>query len=78
MCEVRLDGEKMKVALLNIILNAVEAMETENGVLQLTTRQEDGKCIIEVRDNGREWMKKHCKNYLSLISPVRLKAMDWD
>jgi signal transduction histidine kinase len=53
MCEVRLDGEKMKVALLNIILNAVEAMETENGVLQLTTRQEDGKCIIEVRDNGK-------------------------
>jgi len=53
MCEITVDREKMKVALLNIIVNAVEAMESDKGVLQLSTRQEDGKCIIEIRDNGK-------------------------
>jgi signal transduction histidine kinase len=52
-CEVFVDREKIKVALLNIIVNAVEAMEREKGVLQLKTRREGNKCIIEIRDNGK-------------------------
>lgn len=52
-CEVFVDREKIKVALLNIIVNAVEAMEGEKGVLQLKTRREGNKCIVEIRDNGK-------------------------
>lgn len=46
------DPEKMKLALLNIIVNAIEAMEKNKGVLQVRTRKQADKCIIEIRDNG--------------------------
>jgi signal transduction histidine kinase len=49
---VSIDVEKMKLALLNIIVNAVEAMEKGLGILQLKTRKEKNKCIIEIKDNG--------------------------
>jgi signal transduction histidine kinase len=52
-CEVSVDKEKIKLALLNIIVNAIEAMENEKGVLQLKTRRQANKCIIEIRDNGK-------------------------
>jgi signal transduction histidine kinase len=51
-CEISVDTEKIKVALLNIIVNAIEAMEKEKGVLQLKTGKQGNKCIIEIRDNG--------------------------
>jgi signal transduction histidine kinase len=53
LCEIFVDKEKIKLALLNIIVNAVEAMEKEKGVLQLKTRKEGNKCIIEITDNGK-------------------------
>ncbi len=46
------DKEKMKIALLNIIVNAVEAIETNYGVIKISTRKEDEKCLIEISDNG--------------------------
>lgn len=52
-CDVSVDKERMKLALLNIIVNAIEAMEKEKGVLQLTTRKQSDKCVIEIRDNGK-------------------------
>ena len=52
-CELSVDKEKIKVALLNIIVNAIEAMEKGKGLLQLKTRKQDNKCIIEIRDNGK-------------------------
>jgi signal transduction histidine kinase len=52
-CKISIDKEKMKVALLNIIVNAIESMEKGKGVLQLSTRSGEGKCIIEIRDNGK-------------------------
>ncbi|WP_300601246.1 ATP-binding protein [Niabella sp.] len=52
LCDVMVDKERMKLALLNIIVNAIEAMEHVEGVLELTTRKDNGKCIVEVRDNG--------------------------
>jgi len=53
LCEIYVDKDKMKVALLNIIVNAVEAMEKEKGLLQLTTKKQGSRCIIEVKDNGK-------------------------
>lgn len=52
-CDVTVDREKIKVAFLNIIVNALEAMESGKGVLQIRTRQHGDKCVIEVRDNGK-------------------------
>ncbi len=51
-CEVLADIEKMKIALLNIIVNAIEAMEKENGVLEIHTKEENDKCLIDIKDNG--------------------------
>lgn len=49
---ILVDVEKMKIALLNIIVNAIEAMEPEKGVLEVVTESRDNKCLITIRDNG--------------------------
>lgn len=51
-CEVFVDIEKMKIALLNIIVNAIEAMEKEMGVLTIKTSHKNDKCFIDISDNG--------------------------
>lgn len=51
-CDVEVDKEKLKIAFLNIIVNAIEAMEPGKGVLTITTRSEHDKCVIEIADNG--------------------------
>jgi len=51
-CEVSIDVSKVKIALLNIIINAIEAMEPENGVLKLESYTNVGKCFISIADNG--------------------------
>jgi len=37
---------------LNIIVNAIEAMEPGKGKLILETKAEHNKCVIEITDNG--------------------------
>jgi signal transduction histidine kinase len=51
-CDILVDTEKIKIAFLNIIVNAIEAMENNGGVLKITTKDEPGKCVIEISDNG--------------------------
>jgi signal transduction histidine kinase len=51
-CDVSVDKEKLKIAFLNIIVNAIEAMEPGKGVLSISTRSENSKCVIEIADNG--------------------------
>lgn len=51
-CNVSVDAEIIKVAFLNIIVNAIEATEKNKGVLKLKTRKEGDKCIVEIEDNG--------------------------
>jgi signal transduction histidine kinase len=51
--QIQVDAEKMKLAFLNIIVNAIEAMPKETGVLQINSRQQNNKCIIEFKDNGQ-------------------------
>ena len=50
--EILVDKDKIKIAFLNIIINAVEAMEQGNGVLKITTKREKDDCIITISDNG--------------------------
>jgi len=51
-CDVSVDDEKIKIAFLNLIVNAIEAMEPGKGVLKLETLGLDGKCVVRVTDNG--------------------------
>lgn len=46
------DRNKLHIALLNIIINAVEAMETSKGVLIIKTATRNNNAWIEIRDNG--------------------------
>lgn len=50
--ELYLDRPKVKLAFLNIIVNAAEAMQNDEGVLELRTYRERDKCVIEFKDNG--------------------------
>lgn len=46
------DEEKMNIALLNIFINAIEAMTPDEGVLRISTAHENGKVYIRIADNG--------------------------
>ncbi len=48
---VRADGDLIKQALLNVVLNGVQAM-SEGGTLSIVARRKDTAAIIEVRDQG--------------------------
>ena len=51
-CQLSVDVEKIKLSFLNIIVNAIEAMEKDKGVLTITTYNAASKCIIDFGDNG--------------------------
>ncbi|MEZ4900965.1 MAG: PAS domain S-box protein [Spirosomataceae bacterium] len=51
-CWLPLDKPKMKIAFLNFILNAIEAMEEEKGILTISTHIADKACYVEIKDNG--------------------------
>jgi len=48
---VRADGDLIKQALLNVVLNGVQAM-SDGGTLRVMARRDDAAAIIEVRDQG--------------------------
>ncbi|MDP4149528.1 MAG: HAMP domain-containing sensor histidine kinase [Bacteroidota bacterium] len=50
-CMISVDKDRMKIALTNIMINAIEAMPF-SGKLALSTRSENGVCYMEIRDNG--------------------------
>lgn len=47
------DVEKLNIAFLNIIVNAVEAMEVKRGILTLTTENKNNRCVVTISDNGK-------------------------
>ncbi|AEI47784.1 hybrid sensor histidine kinase/response regulator [Runella slithyformis] len=51
-CLLLLDEPKIKIALLNLIINAIEAMEESKGELTLSTYTVATSCYVEVQDNG--------------------------
>ena len=50
---LNVDRSRMKIALLNIIVNAVEAITGEQGRLFLDTSAVNNHCLITIRDNGK-------------------------
>ena len=51
-CDIQADKEKVKIAFLNMIVNAVEAIDGEGGILKISTKGKNGKCVVEICDNG--------------------------
>jgi len=50
--KIKMDGPKIKIALTNIIINAIDAMPSEKGELRLGTKLIKGKCAVSIQDNG--------------------------
>jgi PAS domain S-box-containing protein len=46
------DYEKIVIALSNILINAVEAIEHDNGRISIKTKKDKDQVIIEITDNG--------------------------
>ncbi len=52
-CTALIDRDQVKTALLNILVNAVEAMQDGKGVLEVSTScTENERVCVEIRDNG--------------------------
>jgi signal transduction histidine kinase len=51
-CFIKADVEQIKIALLNIIINAVEAMEFQTGKLRIAGYSEKNKIFLSIEDNG--------------------------
>lgn len=49
---INADEEKLKIALLNIIINASEAMDPNNGVLSIKIEKKQGEYMLIIKDNG--------------------------
>jgi two-component system, sporulation sensor kinase C len=49
---LKLDVTKIKIALLNLIMNSIEAMQENEGVLTISTFQTANSVYIRIKDNG--------------------------
>jgi len=52
-CDITVDVEKIKIAFLNIIVNAIEAVEPGKGLIRITTINDRNECIVTISDNGK-------------------------
>ncbi|RZM07240.1 MAG: GHKL domain-containing protein, partial [Pedobacter sp.] len=51
-CFIMANKEKLRIAFLNIIINAVEAMEPGKGLLSITVESSKNLQVVVIRDNG--------------------------
>jgi PAS domain S-box-containing protein len=51
-CYIRAEKEKLKIALLNIIINAIEAIDKTNGELIISIYYSEENYTLEITDNG--------------------------
>ncbi|MDZ7899365.1 MAG: PAS domain S-box protein [Arcicella sp.] len=49
---LKLDVPKIKIAFLNLIMNSIEAMEENEGILTISTAQSNNSVCIKITDNG--------------------------
>lgn len=50
--EIMADGEKLKLALLNIVINSIEAMDEQTGQLTVALQQYNNVAVVTIADNG--------------------------
>jgi PAS domain S-box-containing protein len=48
-----LDRDQFKIALLNLFINAIEAMKPSQGLLQVATQKADDHLLLTISDNGK-------------------------
>lgn len=58
-CLLALDKPKIELAFNNIIMNAIEAMEENRGVLTVSTARQDDHCLVRIADNGTGIPREH-------------------
>ncbi len=51
-CSINADGPKLEMALLNIVINAIEAVADETGVIEVTAQCKPDQGVINITDNG--------------------------
>lgn len=56
---IRADAEKLKLALLNVVINAIEAMDEGKGILQLHLEVQSHRAILKIGDNGCGISEEH-------------------
>jgi signal transduction histidine kinase len=61
--EIPFDSEKLKIAFLNIIINSIEAMPPDSGILEIQTQLLHDNIMISIADNGKG-IPKHNLNKL--------------
>ena len=61
-CELTFNRSEMKIALTNIMGNAIEAMTAVDGKLEIVTKSVDGRYVLMIRDNGCGISKENLKN----------------
>jgi signal transduction histidine kinase len=49
---IDLDAEKMVIALSNILINAVEAIDHDNGKINILIKKDNDHAVVEITDNG--------------------------
>ncbi|EOZ93632.1 Multi-sensor Hybrid Histidine Kinase [Indibacter alkaliphilus LW1] len=50
--DVNVDVGKVKIAFVNIMVNAIEALDCEFGILKIKSSNKADKCVVEISDNG--------------------------
>ena len=50
--KIKIDKSKIKMALTNIVINAIDAIGSENGELRLSTKLIRGRHAVSIEDNG--------------------------
>jgi signal transduction histidine kinase len=55
------DESKLSIAFLNIIINAIEAVDKNEGVIRIVSNCNSSKCTVEIEDNGPGIPKDHLK-----------------
>ncbi|MCE3226418.1 MAG: signal transduction histidine kinase, nitrogen specific, NtrB [Bacteroidetes bacterium] len=53
------DESKLSIAFLNIIINAIEAVKKNTGVIRVESSCDSGKCLISIEDNGCGISQEH-------------------
>lgn len=56
---IRADKDKLKLALLNFVINAVEAVEEKTGELKISINSRDNRHVLNIKDNGCGIAEEH-------------------
>ncbi len=69
------DGELLKTAFLNILINAIEAMDENKGILRVSLNEKGQKVILIISDNGKGIKKSELKKLFDPFYTGKKKGM---